>query len=223
MSQRAALPLLLFFLVLVVLAVPGVLADPGDSLRTVEVLRYGCANELGHREVTLFGNGTVRLLDGPPGKESMGLVELAPEELAGFLNRLNAENLSETHLLSTGIAGPYIERCELRLDLPGRKLQVFHFAHYDTLTLPLSRVLRIADDLEDKVQDLKLGHEELPEGYEPRQGDVVKRKDGYHYRIIRFTSDNKGVELQGTDQPFVLYVLKEQMRQEFVALVSRRP
>jgi hypothetical protein len=198
-------------------------ADVSD--RSVEVLRYGCANELGHREVTLFRNGTVRLLDGPPGKEWMGLAELGPDELTGALNRLRDEDLSESHHLPKGIDGPYIERCELYLllpeQLPEQQPEVFRFNHYDALPLNLSRVVRVALDLEKKVEDLK-GVEELPPDYEPRPFDVLKRRDGQRYRILRFTPDNKGVELQGLDQPMVLFVLKEQMRREFVALLSRR-
>jgi hypothetical protein len=191
------------------------------SDRSAEVLRYGCANELGHREVTLFLNGTVRLLDGPPGQEWMGLAELNPDELTAALNRLRDEDLSEAHHYPKGVEGPYIERCELHLQLPEQKSNVFRFSHYDALPLNLSRVLQVALDLEKKVEDLK-GAEELPPDYEPRQYDVLKRRDGQRYRILRFTSDKKGVELQGLDQPMVLFVLKEQMRREFVALLSRR-
>ena len=61
------------FVLLFLLALP--LEAVRESDRTVEVLRYGCANEVGHREVTLFRNGTVRLFDGPPGEELMGLAE----------------------------------------------------------------------------------------------------------------------------------------------------
>jgi hypothetical protein len=186
----------------------------------VEVLRYGCANELGHREVTLFRNGTVRLLDGPPGKESMGLAELSPEELDGALSRLRDEDLSAARHLPKGIEGPFIEKCELRLQLPDRTPEVYRFGRYDTLPLNLSRVVRVADDLAAEVEEL-LGVEELPVDYEPRQYDVLKRKDGQRYRIVRFTSDDKAVELQGVDQPILLFVLREEMRKEFVAVVSR--
>lgn len=198
------------------------LASPllADSSRTVEIFRYGCGNELGHREVTLFGNGTVRVTDGPTGDEWMGLAELSPEELAGALNRLKAEDLSESHNLSKGVEGMWIERCELRLQLPGEPLEIFRYGRYDPLTLSLSRVIQVIKDLEAKVQDLR-GVEELPADYEPREQDVLKRRDGIHYRVIRFTPDNKTVELQGVTEPVYLFVLKEQMRMEFVAVISR--
>ena len=203
---------------LILFALP--LAAQRESDRTVEVLRYGCANEVGHREITLFRNGTVRLFDGPPGEELMGLAELSPEELTGALNRLQGEDLSEARNLHKGIDGPFIEQCELHLLLPDRKPEVYHFGRYDALPLNLSRVLRVAEDLAAKVDDLK-GVEELPVSYVPREYDVLKRRDGQRYRIIRFTADNNGVELQGIDQPIFLIVLKEEIRKEFVAIVSR--
>lgn len=195
-------------------------AEQELSDRAVEVLRYGCANELGHREVTLFRNGTVRLLDGPPGKEWMGLAELSPEELTGALNRLHGEDLSEAKNLQKGIDGPFIEKCELHLLLDGRRPEVYRFGRYDSLPLNLSRVLRIAEDLEAEVEELR-GLEELPVAYVPRQYDVLKRKDGQRYRIMRFTADDKGVELQGVDQPIFLIVLREEMWKEFVAVLER--
>ncbi len=193
-----------------------------ESDRAVELLRYGCANELGHREVTLFLNGTVRLLDGAPGKELMGLEELSPEELDGALNRLEAEDLTEVQRhMPSSVTGPYIERCELYLQLPEKKLQAFRFTHYDALPLNLTRIIQVAKDMEAKVEDLR-GKEVLPADYVAHQYDVLKRRDGMRYKIMRFTPDNKGVELEGLDQPLYLFVLREEMHKEFVALVSRR-
>lgn len=191
-----------------------------DSNRSIEIFRYGCGNELGHREVTLFANGTVRVTDGPTGNEWMGLAELSPEELTGAINRLEAEDLSGSHNMSKGVDGMWIEHCELRLQIPGKPLEVFRYGRYDPLTLNLSRVIQVIKDLEAKVEDLR-GVEELPVDYEPREQDVLKRRDGVSFRVIRFTPDNKTVELQGVTEPVYLFVLKEQMRMEFVAVISR--
>jgi hypothetical protein len=78
----------------------------------------------------------------------------------------------------------------------------------------------VAEELADKVALLR-DVEALPEHYEPRLGDVLKRTDGMRYRVANFTSDRKGIELDGLDQPLHLIVLKEQMRMEFVGIVSR--
>ncbi|HXO29308.1 MAG TPA: hypothetical protein VOA80_18305 [Thermoanaerobaculia bacterium] len=190
------------------------------SNRSIEVLRLDCASRLGRREVTLFGNGTIRLRDGPIGKEWMGLAELGPDELQGTLRRLGEEDLSDASHLPQGVVGEWVEKCDLALALPGGKRQKFFYGRYDTLPLALYRVQRVAEELADKVALLR-DVEVLPEHYEPRLGDVLKRTDGMRYRVVNFTSDRKGIELDGLDQPLHLIVLKEQMRMEFVGIVSR--
>jgi len=190
------------------------------SNRSIEVLRLDCASRLGRREVTLFGNGTIRLRDGPIGKEWMGLAELGQDELQGTLRRLGEEDLADASHLPEGVVGEWIEKCDLVLELPGHKRQKFFYGRYDTLPLSLSRVQRVAEELAAKVVLLR-DVETLPERYEPRLGDVLKRTDGMRYRVVNFTSDRKGVELDGIDQHLHLIVLKEQMRMEFVGIVSR--
>ena len=190
------------------------------SNRSIEVLRLDCASRLGRREVTLFGNGTIRLRDGPIGKEWMGLAELGPDELQGTLRRLGEEDLSDASHLPQGVVGEWVEKCDLVLALPGRKREKFFYGRYDTLPLGLFRVQRVAEELAAKVALLR-DVEALPEHYEPRLGDVLKRTDGMRYRVANFTSDRKGIELDGLDQPLHLIVLKEQMRMEFVGIVSR--
>jgi len=84
-------------------------ARPEDDPSGFEILRYECANDLGRREVTLFLNGTIRLRDGEPGKELMGLGELNPDDLQGALNRLAGEDLSEAQRLPSGVDGQWVE------------------------------------------------------------------------------------------------------------------
>ena len=61
--------------------------------------------------------------------------------------------------------------------------------------------MRIAQELEKKVTIAK-ETDDLPADYEPRTGDVLKHAgDGNRYRVVSFTSDGKGVELEGSDQP----------------------
>jgi hypothetical protein len=199
------------------LVVPALAKDA----RSTEVLRLDCANTLGRREVTLFANGTIRLRDGKPGEELMGLAELGPAEYEAFVERLKGENLSEMGRLPSGIEGEWIERCMLALDLPGQAPRLLHFGHYDTLPLPLSRILLISQDLASKVTTLE-GMERLPDDYEPHLFDVLRRVDGNLYRVDSFTVDGKGVELRGIYQPLTLYVQRDQFRMEFKALVSRR-
>jgi hypothetical protein len=192
------------------------------SGKTVEVLRLDCRSDVGRREVTLFGNGTVRLRDGEPGKEAMGLAEIGPDELADILRRLAAENLSADDRPPRGLSGDWVEHCDLVLELPGAKLQVIHYGRYDTLGLALSHVVQIAQALGDKVQELE-GIDRLPLGYVAKPGDVLKRANGNLYRVVRYTDDKKAVELEGIDQPFELFVPIAEMPHEFKAVVSRPP
>jgi len=206
-------------LLLLLLPLPAAAAGAPDP-RSVEIFDLDCGSPLGRREITLFGNGTVRRREGEPGKEEMGLAELSPDELDGAKRRLAEEDLGEIDVLPHGVEGDWVERCVLRLALAGRPARSFRFGRYDTLPLPLSRVLRVVEDLAGKVGDVK-GREHLPEGYEPRPGDRLKRTDGQLFEVISFTADDKGVELWGVDQPLTLYVLRAEMAREFVALVAR--
>ncbi len=209
----------LLILTLLMAAMP-VMAQDQDS-RSIEVVRYDCTTDTTRREVTLFANGTVRLREGWIGNEWMGLTELGPDELQGFLNRLAGEDLSESRNPEKGVEGAWIERCELRLQLSGKPLQTYRFGHYDPLPLNLSRVVRIAQELVEKVPITK-DKDELPAGYDPKPGDVLKRVgDGALFRIIAFTGDGKGVELRGVDLPLEVYVPRDQIRNNFTELVSR--
>jgi hypothetical protein len=191
--------------------------------RSTEILRYECRTDVARRETTLFANGTVRMRRGRIGDEWMGLAELAPDKLQGFLNRLEGEDLSQIKSPDPGPEGSWIERCELRLQLPGKDLQAYRFGQYDPLPLALSHVVRIAQELEKKVPVVK-DRDDLPAGYEPRRGDVLKHVgDGNRFRVTGFTSDGKGLELEGIDQPIELYVPRDQVRKKFTELLSREP
>ncbi|HEY0783731.1 MAG TPA: hypothetical protein VGE98_14830 [Thermoanaerobaculia bacterium] len=196
--------------------------------RGSEVLLYQCTSPLGKRDVTLFGNGTIRLRDndaarsdGKVGQPWMGLAELNPDDLQGMVNRLAAEDLKDVGRLPPGIDGAWVERCELSVALPDRPAQKFRFSRYDSLPLPLARLLRLVDELAAKVTDFK-AQERLPHDYLPKIGDVLKRGDGVRFRIVGYTSDHKGIELSGVDQPIELYLRPEEVQQGFVA-VERAP
>lgn len=202
--------------------------DPflGRDPRSVVVLRFECASDLGRREVTLFGNGTVRLWDGPPGEEEMSLGELDPAALDGYLARLAAEDLSEVPPVLHGVEGDWVEECVLELpwlaERPGSgggAPPTFRFSRYGSLPLTLSRVVAIAAELgEVAEEDRGPG---LPPGYEPRRGDVLVRVDGARFRVVELTADGKGVELEGLEEPLVLYLAPDALGQLFEALEPR--
>lgn len=191
------------------------------SAKSQILLRYECRSELGRREITLFGNGTVRLREGLKESEVMTLGELAPDELEASLARLRAEDLSEAPASTLGIVGgPWVESCRYELSLPEVAARVFTFGRYDSLSLQLSRLLRVAEDLAGKV-DPRSREKHLPAGYEPKPGDILVRVDGEEFRIVGETADKRGLELIGVRQPLTLYIPKGQLANEFVELVSR--
>ena len=201
---------------------PAMAEEPRLDPRTVVVLDLDCSSELGRRAVTLFANGTVRLRDGRRGGEKVYLAELSPEELAGTLRRLAAEDLDETDASAGGPEGEWVERCRLDLALAGQKPASFGFARYASLSLALSRVVAVAQELGDRAQAAQAGAHRLPPGYVPRRGDVLERRDGARFRVVGLTSDRRGVELVGVDQPLLVYVSRDDLAGEFVALEARR-
>lgn len=195
-----------------------------DSLRSIELLRWDCYSPLGRRELTLFGNGTLRLREGPPGQEAMWLHELRPEELDGYRARLLEESLAETPGNFASVEGDWVERCALELALPDREPRRIEFGRYDSLDLDLRRVVVVAQDMLAQIdrEAPPVGAQLLPLDYDPAVGDRLRRVDGQHFEIIAYTADKLGVELQGIEQPLTLYLPRSEVRRQFVALESRR-
>jgi hypothetical protein len=198
--------------------------DEDRSLRTVERLRWDCYSSLGRREVTLFGNGTVRLRSGLEEKQAVWLAELGPVELDAYLKRLFEIDFAETPEQVESVEGQWVERCQLSLDLPEGSLLSFEFGRYESLDLALRRAVAIAEDLMAEVDTdaAPLGMQTLPLDYRPRQGDVLRRVDGVLFEVIGQTADKLGWELQGVVQPLTLYIPSDQIREQFVALEDER-
>lgn len=205
-------------LLLVILPAAGIGQTDSRSARLVELLRMSCSNDLGLREITLFGNGTLRLRDGLGEDIKMWLHELEPPERDGFVNRLLEENWDETEDVYRSIDGDWIENCELVLDLPGQGRHRHRFGRYDSLSLTLQRTVAIARELTSLVDQTRRaeGESEIPRDYEPRVGDLLINESGHRYRLVAFTSEGEGVELQGLDQPLTMYLSFDGLRQEFV-------
>lgn len=85
-------------------------AGRGDVL-----LRRDCRSAIAREEVTLFGNGTVRLRSGPLGEERMVLVEVTRDEVESLVAAIRAEVYAEAGAGSAGPEGDWVERCLLEL------------------------------------------------------------------------------------------------------------
>jgi hypothetical protein len=186
--------------------------------RSRELLDYRCANDLGLRQVTLFANGTVRVREGLGQKPQMTLGELGPDVLLGYLRRLAVEDLSEVHDTHDSAEGNWVERCMLHLALDRQPERHIAFARYDALSLSVANIVRIVDEMAKHA----LPVDDLPPRYKAQVGDVLRRADGVLFQVHGFTSDGQGLEMQGVDQPLVLYVRPEDVHGLFTELVSRR-
>ncbi|HRC86317.1 MAG TPA: hypothetical protein PK413_11965 [Thermoanaerobaculia bacterium] len=192
---------------------------PADPRRTI-VLTQLCRSEIAERELDLYASGTVRVREKSPDGEKLRLAELAPDELKSYLARLGAEDLSETDSSVAAPQGDWIERCELILSQPGRAQRSFEYDQFGSLSLALSRLVAIARELSSRAL---LEQRHLPANYTPHRGDILERQDGGRYRIVAFTVDKQGVELEGMDQPITLYVNLSQLGMEFAAVLAEKP
>lgn len=185
------------------------------------VLLFDCVSDIGHRKLAFYDDGTIYLQEGEPGEEETLLHRLDPDRAQAFLTRLRQETKPGTMEPSNpGPEGAWVERCLLQVDLPGEPQVRLSFRRYDTLPLSLSRLVAVADDLLAALRDAP-PEQALPAEYEPRPGDVLRRKDGLRFEIVRTTGDGRGLELQGIDQPLTVYVPVGAVHLEFTELLSR--
>lgn len=201
-------------------------AAAGDR-RTTEVLSYGCGSEFGHRDITLFANGTVRLREGPWHDQKLYLNELDPEAVEDNLRVLRSLDLERgidriRIPVEQGIGGRWMERCRVRLDLPELAEPVeYELSSFDVPPLAISRLIHIAEELAKYVRPVAEEPTGIPAGYEPKFGDVLRTAEGLRFKVLRLTSDKRGVELEGIDQPLRIYVALTELSQAFVVLEER--
>jgi hypothetical protein len=207
---------------LVALLMQAPAAAPPVDPRGVEVLRERCSGGLAVRDITLFLNGTVRLREGAPGEDRLELRELGPEEVERLIRDLGDIDLGETGSNLDAPQGAWTESCRLDLALPGRPPLRIDYGRLDTGSLGLDRLRRIVETLVEAAR-LGAGSTGFPAGYKPAVGDVVERDDGLVFTVVGFTSDEKGVELAGTEEPLTVYVAREDVAHTFRRLVRRGP
>ena len=195
-------------------------SEPMDP-RSKTLLRRDCLGESGHADVPLFANGTIRVREGEEPERQMRLAELPLDVLRAYVNRLEEIDLSETEAGVPDTELRWAGRCQIELGIGDGEPQVFQFGPFDSLSLALSRVNTIVGELVVEVEErLPKGH--LPRDYQPRAGDVLVRTDGSRFKVIAYTSDKKGIELQGIEQPLTIYVNVDDMDEWFTELLSRQ-
>jgi len=209
------------FLALLSSATPGEPpAGPVDP-RSEEVLREECLSTIDRREVTLFGNGTIRLRQGPKGREAMRLAEIARDEVDALREILRGLDLSETDRVEIGVEGAWVERCTILLPANDAKTRKFAYGRYGSHSLALSRAIAIANDLAERAAGRPDRPSAIPKEYQPKQGDRLERRDGELFEVVGPTVDLKGVELVGVRIPLTLYLRIEDLDVEFLRVVPR--
>ncbi len=188
----------------------------------LEYLRRDCSNELGRNEITLFGNGTIRWREWREGKQAMRLAELGRDEVDAYVRRLSACDLTETRESPGGVAGEWMERCEVTLSLPGGAPRSFRYGRLDTHPLALADLLRIAEELAERAQASPVAGG-LPADYLPRYGDLLLRVDDVEFEVVGRTADGHGIELRGKVQPLSMYLTLDELRRQFVRVLRRGP
>lgn len=195
--------------------------DGEPDARSVEWFYYSCQSELGRRDITLFANGTVRLRQGLWEAQELYLEELGPEALADYRHLLEQIHSAKDWTISgrQSISGPWVQQCEIKLELPDLEALEFRFDGYEIPPLAVSRLVHLAENLAETTRPLD-SPERLPHDYEPRRGDILVTAEGQRFKVLRRTTDGRAVELQGIDQPLRIFVPLEEMSEAFSSRVE---
>lgn len=214
MSVRFPVVLIGFAVFMVSLTGPITAQSEAATIR--RVLLYDCASEVGHRKLVFYDDGMVLLEEGEPGAEKRRLHRLDADRARGYLNRLGEVEPGVMEPSNAGPGGDWVESCRLRLG-PDRE---WSFRRYDSLALSVARLRTVAEDLLTEIRGAPR-EKTLPVDYVPAPGDVLLRRDGLRFRIVRSTGDKTGLELVGLDQPLTVYIPAGGLRTEFVELLRR--
>lgn len=216
------LPILASLAGILVLTAAAVAGTAQTSPVSTELFRYRCESSISMEDVTLFGNGTLRLRQGKPEQRSMLLLELTPSRRDDIIARLRKLDLEEATTFGGELEGDWVEQCSLTMDLEGRRRARFQFHRLDILSLSLQRSVDLGRELIALVRKEAL-FEGLPRGYEPRLGDYLRRWDGEVFEVVGFTAKGNGIEVHSTSQPMGFYIANQDLRSVFVGVEEEPP
>ena len=203
---------------------PSPVRPPPSAVRspvTTELFKYDCRSENAREEITLFGNGTLRLRQGLLEHPSMFLLELAPPDLEDLKRRIGRLDLEEAQAFGGTLEGEWVGQCVLEVSVAEGPLLQLSFHQFDALSLGVQRAVDLGLELIDRVR-LNSTDGGLPPGYEAKIGDYLRHLDGQIFEVVGFTSEGRGIELHGVEQPLGLFVATQDLRRVFVALEERR-
>lgn len=190
-----------------------------------EVFRLDCANQHYRREVTLFGNGTIRVREGYASAPEMWLGELDTESTRALIARLMEPDLAEVPETSRTVVGEWVETCRYEVQLTDDEPQVFEFERLDALPLPLQKSLSVAITALGMIDRTRPSNTrgKLARDFVPERGDILVAIDGRKFRVSGFTTDRTGVELVGVEQPVVLFAPVADLHAMFLSRESPNP
>jgi hypothetical protein len=147
----------------------------------------------------------------------MRLSELDPDGFEAYVRRLRAEGLGDELAPPPSVEGLFTEQCALTVDVPGGPAGGATFGHFDSVSLGLSRLVTIARELV-VVARARSQVDGLSADYVPRGGDILLHRNGGRFQVRGLTSDGRGVELIGIDQPLTIYVGLESLPDDFLGV-----
>ena len=192
------------------------------SLISTEFYRYECRSDYESFDVTLFGNGTLRLREGPHDRRNLLLLELDPVQLQDVVARLENLDLTDVQSFGGDLDGEWLGQCKLMLGVPERPPARLVFHQFDTLSLELRRAVGIGEELSQTIRE-RAPFRGLPRDYEATIGDYLRRTDGEVFEVMGFSADDRALELAALEQPIIIYVAVESLHEVFVDLLPERP
>lgn len=197
--------------------------------RSWDVFHHLCSSPLGSRELTLFLDGTIRLRVrdqeggevrlGDLGKESLARVYATLRSTQESIGREGKEWTAPPSQ-GRGLSGEFLQECEVRLRLPKLERKDFRFSPMEITPLWLGQLRQLAEDLAERTEPLV--HQALPRSYQPRYGDLLRRRDGVVFRYVGTTSDRKAWIMEQVGQPITNYFSVADLDELFVAVVESR-
>lgn len=193
------------------------LPKPQDAVTWV-LFDLRCDDDLHLRETTLYADGMVRVRSKTA---PIALGKLSPHQLGHFERRLIEQSAfagdpDSSRIDTQGLRGDWVERCRLRVRIPERRPVDFRFGEFDTKPPWVGALSLLADELEAftaPIRDTK-----VPEGYAPRAGDLLERRDGRMYRVAGLTTDGAGLMVDSTTEPLREFYPVAEIDKYFVAV-----
>lgn len=214
---------------------PGPLIELGPRLaplpkvedpRAWELFRHYCGNSLGRRELSVFLDGTVRFRVRDKSGEEVKLGELSQMAVTRVYTQVRETTRGlgrEDRIwlqtpVQRGFSGEMQQECGIDIRLPDDPIQSFRFSPMEITPLWLGQLRQLAEELSERAEPLTSSG--LPKGYEPRFGDVLRRRDGILFRFVGLTSDSKAWMVEQIGQPVTTYYPATEVGTLFIALVE---